>query len=97
MSLQRKEKIVQRRYDEAALTFLSEPRLVETEEAKEARVKLKETLDYKQALKIFPKYLKFEIAMLNYLVKHPKDTECISCYTKKTWTTLHPSLPIISV
>ncbi len=68
------KKIVQRRYDEAVLTFLSEPRLVETEEAKEARAKLKETLDYKQALKIFPKYLKFEIAMLNYLVKHPKDT-----------------------
>ncbi|MEM1798720.1 MAG: tRNA pseudouridine(13) synthase TruD, partial [Candidatus Jordarchaeales archaeon] len=44
-----------------------------SEEAREARKHLAETLDFREALKVFPKYLVYERAMLNHLVKFPND------------------------
>lgn len=66
-------KLVKGGFEEAALTFLAAPRQLEEVDAAEARKKLRDTQDYGQALQDFPRRLKFEIAMLNYLVRHPND------------------------
>jgi len=52
------------------LTYLDER---EKEEGKEARRKLAEEGDFKRALDYFPKYLKYERALLNHLSQHPND------------------------
>ncbi|MBS7248937.1 MAG: tRNA pseudouridine(13) synthase TruD [Candidatus Jordarchaeales archaeon] len=60
-------------FREAAMEFLSQVYPMESEEAKEARRYLTETMDFKGALKRFPNYLVYERAMLNHLVKFPND------------------------
>ncbi len=57
----------------AAMDFLSQVYPLEREDAKEARHYLKETMDFKGALKMFPEHLVYERAMLNHLVKYPND------------------------
>ena len=67
------KKIIQGRLGDAVKTYLTAPRLKEREDAAEARAELEKTLDYKEGLKNFPTFLKFEVAILNYLTKHPTD------------------------
>jgi len=67
------KKLVKGSFEEAALTFLAATRSLEEVDAAEARKKLRSAQDYKQALKDFPRHLKFEIAMLNYLARYPND------------------------
>ena len=66
------ERIVKRDFKGAVLTYLSYTSKYESEETREARECAKEE-DFKKALKIFPKHLRYELAILNHLVKCPKD------------------------
>ncbi len=58
---------------EAAFIFLALPFPGEPERTRVARETLWETRDIPVALKEFPEYLHYELAMLNYLVEHPGD------------------------
>jgi len=57
----------------AAFTYIAFPFSGEPEKTRQARQRLWESRDVSMALKTFPDYLRYEIAMLNYLVKHPED------------------------
>ena len=57
----------------AVMTYLAKPFPGELEATRSAREALREAGDFKGALKSFPRYLHYEIAMLNYLVEHPGD------------------------
>jgi len=66
-------KLLKGEFREAAMEFLSRIYPEESEEAKEARRYLAETMDFKGALKRFPNHLVYERAMLNHLMKLPND------------------------
>jgi tRNA pseudouridine13 synthase len=57
----------------AAFAFLAEPSINEHPEAREARQNLQDTLDFKEALEIFPGFLRYERFMLRHLTKYPTD------------------------
>lgn len=59
--------------ERAVMTYIALPFSGEPEKTQEARKLLWENRDISAALKTFPDYLRFEIAMLNYLVEHPGD------------------------
>jgi tRNA pseudouridine13 synthase len=59
--------------EEAVFIYLALPFPGELERTREARQKLWESRDVAVALKSFPEYLRYEVAMLNYLVSHPGD------------------------
>ncbi len=65
--------LVQRDYKGAVETYLGNPSEIEGEEAYKARKFFQETGDIKESLKIFPRNLMFERAMLNHLSEHPGD------------------------
>ncbi len=65
--------LVKGSFEEAALVFLSEPSRYENPAAKEARRFLRETRDFKSALRMFPRNLVYERVMLVRLSKHPRD------------------------
>ncbi|MDM7911675.1 MAG: tRNA pseudouridine(13) synthase TruD [Methanotrichaceae archaeon] len=67
------EALVRGKIEEAVLTYLAMPFPGELESTREARRKLWENRDVAEALKSFPDYLHYEVAMLNYLVSHPGD------------------------
>jgi tRNA pseudouridine13 synthase len=55
----------------AAMRFLTDAQNETNEEAKTARERLQNELDFKEALKYFPEYLKYERYMLEYLARFP--------------------------
>jgi tRNA pseudouridine13 synthase len=59
--------------EKAALAFLAEPTEHEHPEAREARQQLKDTWDFQEALKVFPRFLRYERFMLVRLAKFPRD------------------------
>jgi len=59
--------------EKAALVFLAEPSIHEHPEAKEARERLQDTLDFEEALNSFPRFLRYERFMLGHLAKYPRD------------------------
>lgn len=59
--------------ERAALAFLSEPTEYENPEAKEARQELQDTMDFQQALNLFPRFLRYERFMLSHLAKCQRD------------------------
>ncbi|MCD6445269.1 tRNA pseudouridine(13) synthase TruD [Candidatus Bathyarchaeota archaeon] len=65
--------LIKGNFKKAAMLFLAEPGGYENPESRESRKFLKETLNFKQALKIFPKKLYYERLMLKHLSKKPKD------------------------
>lgn len=65
--------VVRREFEKAILTLLTEIFPHESERAKKARKYLKDTMDFKGALELFPKTLHHERAVLYYLIKHPND------------------------
>ncbi len=65
--------VVKRDFKKAILTLLTEIFPHESERAKEAREYLKNTMDFKGALELFPRTLHHERAILYYLAKHPDD------------------------
>ena len=65
--------IVKGNFRKAAMLFLAKPSLHEHPESRQAREQLYDTQDFNQALKNFPKQLRYERLMLRYLVKNPDD------------------------
>jgi len=65
--------IVKRNFRKAAMLFLAKPSLYEHPESRQAREQLHATQDFKQALKCFPKQLRYEHLMLRHLAKKPDD------------------------
>jgi tRNA pseudouridine13 synthase len=59
--------------EKAALAFLAEPTEHEHPEAREARQQLGNTLNFKEALEVFPRFLRYERFMLGHLAKCPRD------------------------
>ncbi|MEJ2271332.1 MAG: tRNA pseudouridine(13) synthase TruD [Candidatus Bathyarchaeota archaeon] len=57
----------------AALAFLAEPSANEHPEAREARQKLQESLNFKESYESFPKFLRYERFMLRHLAEYPTD------------------------
>lgn len=67
------EALVRGRYEEAAFIYLAQPFPGELPQTIKARESLWLSRDISLALKQFPDYLGFELAMLNYLAEHPGD------------------------
>ena len=63
----------QGKFEEAAMLFLANPSSYEHTRSREARQKLQETKDFKQASEIFPNQLRFERLMLLHLAEQPTD------------------------
>jgi tRNA pseudouridine13 synthase len=59
--------------EKAALAFLAEPTEHEHPEAREARQQLGESLNFQEALEVFPRFLRYERFMLGHLAKCPRD------------------------
>ena len=57
----------------ATFIFLAKPSLHEHPEVREARQQLQDTGDFKEALRGFPRFFKYERTMLGHLARHPKD------------------------
>ncbi len=60
-------------FKKAVFTYIAEVFDGEEEESKRARKLLHDTGDVKEALRVFPKHLGYETAMLNYLAVNPED------------------------
>lgn len=67
------EALVRGRIEEAVFIYLALPFPAESDRTRSARTMLWESRDIPAALKIYPEYLHYELAMLNYLVEHPGD------------------------
>ena len=65
--------IIKSNFEEAVFIYLTKTYKGEPDEVRKARKRLTEEGDVKEALKYFPGFLNWEIAILNYLVEHPKD------------------------
>lgn len=67
------EALVRGKVEEAVFTYLAMPFPDEPETTRNARQTLWDERDVKKALKTFPIYLRYELAMLNYLIERPED------------------------
>ena len=65
--------IVQGNFEEAAMLFLAKPSVHEHPASRQARQNLQDSGDFNSAQKNFPKQLRFERIMLNYLAGNPGD------------------------
>lgn len=65
--------IVKGNFRKAVMLFLAKPSPHEHPESRQAREQLQATQDFKQALKNFPKQLRYERLMLRHLAKKPDD------------------------
>jgi tRNA pseudouridine13 synthase len=59
--------------EQAVMTYIGKPFPDEPEDVKDARQRILDTHDFKEALQRMPVRLRYERAMLNHLVKHPND------------------------
>lgn len=67
------KEILKGNFKKAVMIYLCDIYEGENPEALNARKKLAETKDFKEALKYFPRHLGYEVSVLNYLAKHPGD------------------------
>ena len=65
--------LVHGKLEKAAMLYLAKPSPYEHPESRQARMQLRKTQNFKQALKDFPKQLHYERLMLNRLAKNPAD------------------------
>ncbi|MFA5772717.1 MAG: tRNA pseudouridine(13) synthase TruD [Thermoplasmata archaeon] len=65
--------IVHGDFEKAVFAYAANPLPWENEESHSARAFLEKTRDFKQALKIYPKQLSFELTMIHYLASNPND------------------------
>lgn len=65
--------IMKKNFKKAAMLFLAKPSPYEHPSSRRARRELRATHNFKQALKDFPKQLRYERSMLRHLVKNPED------------------------
>jgi tRNA pseudouridine13 synthase len=59
--------------EKAAFTFLAQPSVHEHPESREARERLRDTQNFEEALRCFPRYLGYERLMIGHLAKQPRD------------------------
>lgn len=59
--------------ERAVMTYIGKPFPDEPEDVKEARKRILDTYDFKEALQLMPVRLRYERAMLNHLAKQPND------------------------
>jgi tRNA pseudouridine13 synthase len=59
--------------EKAALAFLAQPSIHEHPESREAREQLRDNQDFEEALRCFPRQLRYECFMLGHLAKQPRD------------------------
>ncbi len=59
--------------EKAALAFLAQPSIHEHPESREAREQLRENQDFEEALRCFPRHLRYERFMLGHLANQPRD------------------------
>lgn len=67
------EHILKGDFEKAALTYIARSFPDETDDVKEARDHVMETRDFVEGLKIYPLRLRYERAMMHYLVENPGD------------------------
>ena len=67
-------------FEEAAMLFLAQPSPYEHPESIQARKELREKRDFKQALRDFPKQLRYERLMLRHLAEEPSD--CVGAFER---------------
>lgn len=67
------EAILHGDFKQAALTYIARPFPAEPDDTKKARQYVQNTQDFKEGLKLFPLYLQFERAMMNYLIANKDD------------------------
>ena len=67
------EALVRGKTEEAVFTYLAMPFSDEPEATRNTRQILWDERDVRKALKTYPSYLRYELAMLNYLVERPED------------------------
>jgi tRNA pseudouridine13 synthase len=67
------EALVRGGIEEAVFIYLAMPFSGELQRTREVRQELWENRDVAGALKRYPEYLRYEVAMLNYLISHPGD------------------------
>ncbi len=60
-------------FEEAAMLFLAKPSPDEHPNSRQARTELQETRDFNAALEHYPKQLRYERSMINYLNNNPQD------------------------
>jgi tRNA pseudouridine13 synthase len=65
--------IVKSDFEEAAMLFLAQPSAHEHPSSRRVRRELQSKQDFKQALRDFPKQLRYERLMLSHLVEKPED------------------------
>jgi tRNA pseudouridine13 synthase len=65
--------ILKGNFEEAAMLFLAKPSTDEHPSSRKARTELQETRDFKTAQENYPKQLRYERSMLNYLNNNPAD------------------------
>ena len=65
--------IIRGEYEEAVYALLTRDSPHEHPAAREARRRLRETMDYAEALRLFPPHLKYERAALKRLARNPRD------------------------
>jgi tRNA pseudouridine13 synthase len=59
--------------EKAVFVFLAQPSIHEHPESREAREQLRDTRDFEEALRCFPRHLRYECFMLGHLAKYPRD------------------------
>ncbi len=67
------KEILKGKFENAVIIYLAKGFEEESKETREAREFIGKTHDFKEGLKIFPKYLSYELAIMNHLVKKPTD------------------------
>ncbi|NYT00802.1 MAG: tRNA pseudouridine(13) synthase TruD [Methanocellales archaeon] len=67
------EAIIKGDFERAALTYIAKSFTSESEEIRSAREYVWKTHDFKVGLKLFPRHLRYERAMMNQLVSNPGD------------------------
>jgi TruD family tRNA pseudouridine synthase len=80
--------------EEAVFIYLALPFPGELDRTRETREKLWVNRDIPAALKEFPEYLRYEVAMLNYLVEHPAESFRSSLITMHCLNSIRCNLAI---
>ncbi|CAD6494531.1 MAG: putative tRNA pseudouridine synthase D [Candidatus Argoarchaeum ethanivorans] len=65
--------IIEGNFEQAVMIYLAKVYAGESEESQEARKCLAETHDFNRCIKLYPKKLSHELAMLHHLAKNPTD------------------------
>ena len=90
--------ILKGNFEEAAMLFLAKPSPDEHPNSRKARTELQETRDFKAALEHYPKQLRYERSMINYLNNNPARLYGrLQSFAHETSRLVRSGLPVIPV